>query len=248
MKRLLACLLGFCTVPAFAERVLIPIHGYANGANGSTWTSQLAVANQSDHSVFVGPLVDCGLPLCQMSLLPPQSSFESCDFGSWVDVPAEDAGAITLVLRVRDTSRQPMTWGTVIPTVRESEAFIGLTKLELLDVPVSPNFRILVRVYDFHPGEERSVTIRFYGVQATDCANPTSGDSLLLELPASFTPDPHFPNTAPPMIALPLWNLPELGQAERLRIEVLSNSTDLVLWAFASVTENETQHFTAITP
>lgn len=35
---------------------------------------------------------------------------------------------------------------------------------------------------------------------------------------------------------------------DRLRIEIESNSSDLVFWAFASVTNNETQHFTAVTP
>ena len=250
MKFFLAGLLCLHVTLAAAEMILVPISVQgAHGANGSVWTSHLSVTNRSNHAVAVaGISEDCGVPLCSAPFLPSESSFESCTFGSFVEIIEGDASDVAFLLRVQDTSRQAQTWGTVIPTVREADGFAGSAKLELLDIPMRPELRSLLRIYDLHPGQQRAVTIRFYEVRQTECQPPTVSDHLLLQLSTSFVQDETNPYAEPPMIVLPLWTVNELAGVDRLRIEIESNSSDLVFWAFASVTNNETQHFTAVTP
>ena len=45
-----------------------------------------------------------------------------------------------------------------------------------------------------------------------------------------------------------LWNRPELTGYDRVRLVISPEGEDLRFWAFAAVTNNETQHVTAITP
>lgn len=249
MKSACAIILVLLSVPVGAETILVPISvRSAPGENGSLWTSHLTVANTGDKTVQAIGVEPCNVGTCAPAELLAGSSFEACAFGTSVEVPEADVENIRLLLRVQDISRQAQTWGTVIPTVPERHAYTISRRVALLDIPTGDAFRSMLRVYDYHPGVTRSVAIRGYETPGTSCLAPGSTDSLLFEAVESFTPDVALPMYAPAQITLPLPALTELPPGRRVRLEVEALSDDLVYWGFVSVTNNATQHVTAIVP
>ena len=146
--------------------------------------------------------------------------------------------AVTAHLRVQDVSRQSETWGTEIPVVRESDALTGAT--DLMDIPLGPEFRSLLRIYDFAPGVH-AVRMRMF--RLPDEMEPADADPLIAEweLTLGHGGDPRFPGYAQLM-------LPTTVVGERVRAEIAPLAEGMRFWAFVSVTNNATQHITVITP
>src|SRR5438552_7901983 len=83
-------------------------------------------------------------------------------------------------LRVQDLSRQASTRGTEIPVIDETKA--AQKAIELLAVPKDPQFRALLRIYDFDPAAGHSAIVRIFRPQ-----DPTKpGDELLKEITVPF--------------------------------------------------------------
>ncbi|MHB0969207.1 MAG: hypothetical protein ACYC7A_00045 [Thermoanaerobaculia bacterium] len=154
---------------------------------------------------------------------------------------------IHFTLRVQDVSRQALTWGTEIPVVRENAFRTG--RISLPQVPLDARFRPMLRIYDVdrHGG---SVAIRFFD----DDGVLLSEESVELIVPVGNQhPDPSGPAT--PDFYYPAWaqvsdfvaRHPQLADHDRVRIEV-EPPAGVHFWAFISVTNNETQHVTLITP
>jgi len=169
--------------------------------------------------------------------------------GVFVYVGAPGAGKVIFSLRVRDLSRQALTWGTAIPVIREEQTYT--TRLQLLDVPTDARFRVALRVYDFDAPTSRSVRLRIYDVsQDTPIATLPPQTALVdvvlrLELPVDNLYDA-IPGSA--VMTDLIGAFPQLSSARILRVVLDPVSSDLRFWAFASVTNDETQHVTAITP
>jgi hypothetical protein len=240
------------------ERVLVPI--YLNspipGAYGSIWTTDFTARNESTSTVEVtgGRLPSsCPQPPCgyqPLSTFSPAGVFVNPNGGLFFYVGAPGAGKVTFNLRVRDLSRQALTWGTSIPVVREAQTYTNT--LQLLDVPTDSRFRVALRVYDFDLPSGRSVQLRIYD-QTKDKPFPIQTENLLvntvlqLSLPASpGTQYDAIPGSA--VITDLIGAFPQLASAPLLRIVLDPVSSDLRFWALASVTNNETQHVTTITP
>jgi len=239
---------------AAEEKVLIPIKAFSvPGANGSVWSSQLAISNHSERSIIVGGVGPCVVIPCGSVELSPNTTIFTGIYTSLLGVDSSDALGVTFQLRVQDTSRQAQTWGTSIPAVRARDAFVGRTA-NLVDIPLTDAFRVMLRVYDFDPpvsfdpAELRQVKLRFYAVDATQSEPTGVPDLLLSETIETFVIHPTEPFTAPPTLSIPLWSIPELAGHERIRIELEPISPGLRFWAFASVTNNATQHVTVIVP
>lgn len=107
----------------------------------------------------------------------------------------------------------------------------------LIDVPLTAGFRVMLRVYGL-TRDAGSATVRVF--------NPET-NALLHTMPLELTPPSHgFPLMPQPryaQIAL-LESLPELSGVPRVRIEVDGED----VWALASVTHNESQHVTLVSP
>ena len=151
---------------AMYERLLVPIVinasvGEVPGAFGSRWVTRLVGYNASNEAIFVDQsFLGCQIT-CPIRTVPPNSTFALTDFvlrsgtGSFLHVARPHNNSVTFNLRVQDLSRQALTWGTELPVVSESEAFMDT--LQLLNIPTDPRFRAAIRIYDFEPAFRRIV-------------------------------------------------------------------------------------------
>jgi hypothetical protein len=247
-------------VPPDHQRVLMPlaISGEVPGAHGSRWTTVLSLVNTSEHWVSISGYdwapAGCGIATCPPApLTPPGVTFyprlRSGVFtqGAVFSMPVADADDVAFQLRVQDVSRQSETWGTSIPVVRET-AF--RRRVSLLDVPVEEGFRQAVRVYTLDAPAGTSVRIRYYRVNpllqspVDPLRPPPPLDALLLEEEVPLAVERRAGIDLGYAEILDLSRF--LADGQRLRIDV--EHTELALWAFVSVTHNETQHVTIIAP
>jgi hypothetical protein len=227
------------------ERLLIPV--VANdvpGAFGSRWTTVTSVVNEG---LNFAPL---DVPACErpevtdpcfgIAPLRPFGSTKLTPF-----TPAGSAGVfigvlrwvlpdVTLHSRLQDTSRQAQTWGTEQPAVRESSFVSHVT---LVDIPTDARFRVQLRTYG---SDEKAapVRIRVYAM---------SGSEAFADVVRTLNPAPRNSWPAYDQVAF-LDLVPQFTASETLRLRIDALDASQKLWAFASVTNNETQHVTLITP
>jgi hypothetical protein len=160
--------------------------------------------------------------------------------GRFLLVDTDRRADIKVELRVRDLSRQHSTWGTEIPVIDEAKA--AQQTVQLLAVPIDTDFRSLLRVYDFDPAPGHFAVVRVF--------KPSGGltsDELLKEISLPLRV-PRAPDEYPGYAQLSISGLADLPMSGNLRIEVVPTTTGLRFWAFVSVTNNDTQHVTLITP
>ncbi len=253
-------------VPAAAQtadgRVLVPIfvRDPLPGTFGSSWITDSWITNTGSGAVEVfGVAWTCFIPECGflpatvdpgVTFQPRYLAEEQGSRGLFLYPNATGAEQLHFALRFRDLSRQSTTWGTELPVVREREFRSG--PLSLIDIPRTPGFRQVLRIYDLDGVErEALVRVRTYRLDPEHHEPFDPPDSLLGEtvLPLQFA-EPlglviYHPGYA--MVA-DLSLLAPLGDAERLRIEIEPATPGLKLWAFLTVIHNETQHATVITP
>lgn len=244
------------------ERVLVPVYSAipAPGAFGSLWSTELWLRNNGQTPVDVRHYdYGCILATCAPTPpTPPNVTFrprigESPPGlrGKLMFVERRRATDVAFGLRVRDLSRQAQTAGTEIPVVREEKFTSGI--IALPDVPVSGNFRHVVRIYGLDPTRAGSVLLRVYGINpaARIPQDPAIVPDRLLGQtvvhlqvagPAYFPNHPSFAE---------IGNLNSIASPagdERVLVLVEPLTEGLRIWAFASVVHNETQHLTVISP
>jgi hypothetical protein len=234
------------------ERLLVPLvlQEPLPGAYGSLWVSHLVVRNDSSEPIAFaaapgGPCLDIYL-YCPDAVEPKSTTDHGFRFahnpnaGLFYYVGNPGRTALTVTLRIQDISRQALTWGTSIPVVRERDTYT--TPLVLLDVPLDTRFRVAIRTYEFEPTDgEARVRIRVFPLESDVPAVETT--LSLLRYGLSVIQNPRFA-----MIADLRDAFPQLSALDRVRLEIAPASDGLRFWAFASVTNNETQHVTVIAP
>lgn len=233
-------------LPSFTGRV-IP------GAFGSEWLVDHGIYNGNE--VDLQPNVDflhvfrqcqvlCpaipAVPAKQVTGIPTSEPYtQSANWMIHVRRPASEA--VRFSMRVRDRSRQDQTWGTELPIVRERDF---ATRVQLFDVPLQPRFRQVLRVYALPEGRAtgNEITVRFFDVQT---------GTLLLTRAVTLRPPDHSYG-APELPVQPetveidfLGGIPELAGHDRVRVELESTRR---IWGYVSVTNNETQHVTVVSP
>jgi len=223
------------------EQILVPVFFDANGANGSKWRSVLTIANPRPwflplHSGYLSKLLPCdGSDVsCNRVLTPKQFKQYSGNSrqGMVLEVSRPEARDLAMSLRIRDVSRQSEGYGTEVPVVREEE-FIHGDDIRLLDVPLGPGYRVKVRIYMIDPvlapALNGRVTVR-------------RGDERL-DLP--FTLTRQASAWDPPYYAEV--DLPQPVEGGRGIVEI-QMPIEAFGWAFATVTNNETQQVTIVSP
>jgi hypothetical protein len=231
------------------EKILLPImtHGVA-GAYGSFWKSDLMAMNHGTRPFLVVPSLGiCGI-LCPDDRAKPGVSYTPVTIQSWEPFPpvflfveSGHVDELTVNLRIEDESRQALTWGTEIPVVRERDLFTG--RLDLINVPLDARFRQALRVYDFDNREGRQVRLQIYG---SDPSVALVDTILSLTSPPgtlNATVLPGYAQVSPLADAFP-----QLAGQSRVRLQLTPVTEGLRFWAFVSVTNDETQHVTTITP
>lgn len=238
-------------------RYLVPVSGeVVLGAHGSRWVSELTMYNKDDAATlypigqFCSPIL---LAPCLPVLLAPLKTDrfrlyplpEPGATGSFLYIPTPLAPLITKQLRVRDLSRSEKSLGAEVPIVPDDEL---ATNIWFVDVPTDPNFRVSLRIYG--PDERPQKAI----VRVMPYSQSTAYAVLPVDL-AGIT------NVAPPEFPLnpayvrvdPITDAVRASGEEHVRIAVESvaqfpDEFSPPIWAFLTITNNETQEVTVISP
>lgn len=230
--------------PSVFERVLFPVLSRGAGAHGSQWVSEAAIGNPAPWAIQayndvlpLSPCVDCGAG----QLFDPEDTqrFDGAGYpgGIALLVPREEADALAFSLRVRDTSRAAEGYGTQVPVLREKDLFRG-TDLTLLDVPVDPTVRTKLRIYAFDTSD-RDAQVTVHRTSAPDVAV------------ARYSVPMRRPACTDECDAIPWYgelDLPDDGSDGGRNVYIaLGQPPHALAWAFASITNNDTQQVTIVT-
>lgn len=235
--------------PAFYEPVLIPVIYSGPGAYGSSWDTEVVLRNENDYpltlhsgSIFY---VGCSIVLCDLRPQPHASVKLTHDAfrvqyptGYIQFVPRQAAPKLHFGVLVRDLSRQAEAFGTEIPVIRESEIFDR--PFELLNVPTDSRFRVGLRLYGLGGAAYPHITI-----WSSDAYTPLISPLVSTDMQLSTIASGLFAGTRPAYAQISdlVGAYPQLIGKGPLRIVI-----DRGGWAFVTVTNNETQHVTTITP
>jgi hypothetical protein len=221
---------------AQSERVLFPILFEAAGAHGSRWTSEVIVRNTSAITVPFNDrrgILDPPMPLPYDHL---EAGEEYRPFAAPRDggvlffvAPGVESG-LRYASHFRDLSRGDSDLGTDVPVVREREA---ANLMRIVGVPNAPRYRAMLRIYDLDPQDAREVIVML--------SRGNEVRTLLVSPVSSDASDPAF-------ASVDLTPYAEALQGNEYDVTVAARMNDRRLWAFVSVTNNETQHVTTYTP
>jgi hypothetical protein len=234
-------------------RFLVPLTAHeVPGANGSLWSTELTLFNASIVSMQVlGSFDDPNdLFVSDPPVLAPGETrtlrlYPSTSVpgdGAYVYVPAPLRPAAVMSLRVRDISKNAQSWGTEVPVVRSNDVRPRIT---LIDIPTDRRYRATLRVYHW---TETAHAARV-SIYVPDREPPIR----VYELgPPPVSTNPGLP-LHPAYQALDILTDDVRAAGSSLRIEIEHtgpSGTPLPydLWAFVSITNNETQQVTAILP
>jgi hypothetical protein len=233
------------------DPILFPIFSPpVHGQGGSEFVTTATVWNKTAHTASLygmdacdfDPPTDPKAPFLLGPGLLEQDLFPECSAtpGRLFFVPKGDT-SLAAGLRVWEVTRQNENHGVQIPVVRRKD-FIDDHLIGLLSVPNNPKFRLTLRVYGLNRGAT-TVTMFIIG---------SDGHVLnFKQFPLLHTNDPFSPSYA----VFTDFPDPARPGADKLivMVGIAFGPGDIVppptpLWAFITVTNNETQHITTITP
>ena len=234
-------------LPSFTDRE-IP------GAFGSRWRVEHGVYNGNDVDLeapvdFMNVERDCpilcaGDPAIRALRVSPVPTMEPYTRSpNWlIHVRKPLDTALRFSLRVRDLSRSDETWGTELPVVHERDF---AQRVQLFDVPLQARFRQNLRIYALPQGTTccTGVTVRFYAIDTNALLHETAAT---LVRPPGGGGSPEFPSQPETVELSGLGNIAALSGHDRVRVEVDGGSR--LIWAYVSVTNNETQDVTVVSP
>ncbi|MDQ6803035.1 MAG: hypothetical protein M3041_19710 [Acidobacteriota bacterium] len=266
MRNPLAILLlaAAAQLPRPYTRVLLPLYLEQSvpGAFGSLWVSRFAVHNGGQISY----LIDTCSPVSPDIFDPGCLAFLDADeevrsnetqaalprrypkpengaagavmylHPRAADTP--DPNSLSFELRITDVSRSSTSAGTEVPVVRES-GFRTAT-LRLLDVPTDARFRSVVRLFEMNLARAE------FTVRIIDPATNT----LLSERRVTTSTPPQGPLRFHPgfvQIADPTASL-GTAQPANVRVEIEPLTAGSAFWAYVSITNNDSQQVTLVTP
>jgi hypothetical protein len=220
------------------ERLLLPINFSGPGGHGSQWITEQVIANRRPWNIDTGYTeLTLGMVWLNRSI-EANAYYRNPDFGgpfgSALLLPRADADDVSVAIRIRDTSRVSEGFGTEIPAVREED--MGHNEpLTLLDVPLDSRYRAKLRVYAFLPDALTSGA----NVQVVARGGDVQPALHLVQLRRDCTACPE----------MPLYGELDLPAATLARVDVRIDGPDEALtWGFITVTNNETQQVTTVTP
>lgn len=242
--------------PTPSERLLLPIlTPPVHGAFGSEFHTDLRIHNDSDDVVFLlGMPAGCTF-ICLPSLFPlvldPHQEIGPDDIalngtpGRFIFVAKDQVSLLSMNLRVHDVTRGGQNFGTEIPIVRESE--FRTDRIVFVGVPTDARFRNTLRIYGESPVDVL-VTVGNQAPVRVKLAGGFSFPTASIAFPEFFTPSyaafSSFP-TGSPIGSAPVRVTVEADPGFII-ISLLPFETKL--WAFITVTNNDTQAITTITP
>jgi hypothetical protein len=243
----------FAQEPTPTERLLLPIlTPPVHGAFGSEFHTDLRIANDSDNVMFLlGLESDRCTPICLPGLFPlildpheeigPDHILLNGSPGRFIFVAKDQVSSLSMNLRVHDVTRGGLDYGTEIPIVRESE--FRTNQVAFVGVPTDARFRNTLRIYSQSAvdvlvtvGDQAPVRVRLSG----GFSFPNSNSNIV------------FPEFNTPAYAA-FSSFPTGVAPVRVTVQLDSDIITLLpievpLWAFITVTNNDTQAISTITP
>ena len=222
--------------PSLFERVLVPVLFNGPGAFGSQWATEVQMINRAEGTLRWIPNASAPLPAVASNATTSLTTLGNRPSGLLLFLPRDHE--VTFGSVFRDLSRDATQWGTELPVVREHE--LQDESVVLLNVPFDPRYRLQLRVYGVDGVSfGANVSVARENVNRTALVNvtgPCNGD----QQPCNSN-QPAF-GTVDLTQAFP-------GLTGRHQVTVsTSPSGSRRLWAFITVTNNESQHVTTITP
>jgi hypothetical protein len=240
------------------QKVLLPtvVNQQQPGAFGSLWVTRVIVTNSGiqlvdafPHDESVGHIE----PDFHNSPLPPNTTLAlgaGGDRGTFFFFDKRFLQNVQISLRAQDLSRQSLTWGTTIPVPKAEEFTSGTVTLN--GVPTDARFRQTLRVYSLDSSKPSVVRISLYGITLNTASTLPQHDVFLGSIDRALTdlrgwlPVNTF--SIPGFLEISDVNTiaPTTGfDLVRIDVQPIDGST---VWAFTSITNNETQHVTVVAP
>jgi hypothetical protein len=230
------------------DRILLPVAASGPGPNAARFETEILITNAGDEAVPVsGDATDYGslqspppIPRVQPHTTGTFTDFlfdASTHTGAFIYVPSRMARDVITKVRVHDTSRDPSSFGVEIPVVSDLEF---AATVRLAGIPTDARFRSTLRVYAYDARNFGPVTLR-----VRDNADGTLLATVPVALNAFKGEEDLFPAAAQlslDSIIAPLRSHP------RLRIDIADSDAIRPIWAFVSITNNQTQEITLVTP
>jgi hypothetical protein len=230
------------------ERILVPVAASGPGPNAARFETEILITNAGDETVPVsGDATD------ERSLqspppprfVEPQTTYTLTDLlfdaaahtGAFIYVPARLARDVITKVRVHDTSRDAAAYGVEIPVVSDLDY---AATVRLAGIPTDARFRSTLRVYAYDARNFGPVTLR-----VRDNADGTLLATVPVALNASKGEENLFPAAA--QLSLDSIIAPLRGHP-RLRIDIADSDAIRPIWGFVSITNNQTQEITLVTP
>jgi hypothetical protein len=244
------------------EKLLLPVVIYQPqpGGHGAIWVTDLRITNTTDHEVsaFWHSEGNGGVePPGANPPLPSNTTVAPFTFadrpgqrGTFFFVDRAFVDRVQVSLRVKDLSRQSQTWGTAIPIAREDDFTDDLVSMN--DVRSDDTSRAIVRVYSLDGTKATAVRLSIYGIKASLGADVIP-DAFLgsrdFTLSESSENSVYKPSPFPGFVEISALDTIAEGQGyDRFRVDVQPITEGARIWAFASITNNETQHVTIVAP
>ena len=229
---------------AFYERVLLPVYWSGAGAFGAQWETEATLYNGNEYvltaahstifSVFCPFLCDVRPRANATATVKAGSSTTA---GVVEELSRQATAKIDFGLVIRDTSRADKDLGTEIPVVRDAQLFARTFSIP--NVPADPRYRLTLRLYDLDGSEV--FALRIYTNGAT---TPAVNEGITLTAQNALRAGSFA------VINDLIARYPQFAGAGPLRIEIDPFIRDGMrsAWGFITVTNNETQHVTVLSP
>lgn len=222
----------------------IPIGAPSPGAHGSVWKGELTAYNAGGRAVRIETSNSLCITLCpagRWNVAAGETVSIFSDSPTMLLVSSNgfaDSPVVPMNARIFDISRMSSDRGTEIPIVAEEDFRSGT--LRLISVPSEPGFRNTLRIYDWDGGEPTLVTVRVLN-QRTGVEIGVRQVVLERQIKGGFFGFGYAQLDLAEVV-------PAAAAPDTLRLEIDGAGVSLRLWGFVSVTHNETQRVTLITP
>ncbi|HEX6100979.1 MAG TPA: hypothetical protein VF432_31970 [Thermoanaerobaculia bacterium] len=245
------------TTPGYT-RFLIPVYVIGTpGAYGSRWQSETWLRYSGIETMRMTPGPFCFAFECTLegTVRPGRPSIPFQYLAGYpesailVHVESEHASEVAFESRIRDVSRGARSAGTQIPVIREDRMSTG--PLYLLNIPIESTFRNTLRVYALPEAEQPEVEVRYF--RQPDPNGPGIDLNIYLlrvDRVALRVPPPLGTWQLAPAVAVigNIETFPELAGESTIWVEVVPLTPGMRAWGLVSVTNNETQQVTVISP
>lgn len=221
----------FSTDPADYERTLVPVAGRTPGLYGSEWSASVSGYTDSGTN-FVVPYctrgIVCGYEYFLKGATPSTFAVDALTSGAFLYVLKTAVDKVDLVVHVRDDAH-PADSNVDLPVVRARDF---RPNIRLLDVPIASNVRSMLRVYGDQSGTVTVKALDPSGRQLGTTSLQLQGDYVY----NGFT-------ISPATASLPIY----FDGQSSVMLDITSDN-GAPIWAFVSVTNNDTQHINVIVP